>query len=194
MEPVLGTAAGLAPAALAAEVGVIDLDLYFKDIALLALSHRLHQLVLDQPGARIAHAELALQCQRREPRLGLADQVDRQEPHREGELGAVKDGAGDERTLMAAGVALIQLAATASHHAVRRAPAVGTAKAFGPARRLKGRLTLGLGAESLEKLRHGQTRLELNSIHHHGGARRNQLGHRVRPQRARHVSLAYDHC
>ena len=65
---------------------------------------------------------------------------------------------------MAAGVALIELAATALHHAMRRTPAVGTAKALGPARCLKGRLALGLGTEQTEKLRHGQSALELDWV------------------------------
>lgn len=37
--------------------------------------------------------------------LGLAGQIDRQEPHARGKLGALKDCAGDERGLMTVGIA-----------------------------------------------------------------------------------------
>jgi len=70
---VLGTSSGLAAAALAAHVGVIDLNLASKDVALLPLGHGLHQFVPDQPGRGVAHAEMALQGQCRQPGLGLAD-------------------------------------------------------------------------------------------------------------------------
>jgi hypothetical protein len=44
-------------------------------VAGLALHHRLHQLVVQQPGGALAHAQGALQGQGQEPCLGLADEV-----------------------------------------------------------------------------------------------------------------------
>ena len=47
---VFGAASDLAAGTLATEVGVINLDFAFKQIAIFTVGHRLHQLVLDQPG------------------------------------------------------------------------------------------------------------------------------------------------
>ena len=61
-------------------------ELYGKDnveIEIVALGHGAHDLVMHQPGRRVAHAEVALERQGRQPGLGLADQVDRQEPGRQ---------------------------------------------------------------------------------------------------------------
>ena len=63
---VLRAAADFAAAAFAAKVGVIDLKLTFKHIAILPLRHRLHQLVVDEPCGGVAHAQLPLERQRRQ--------------------------------------------------------------------------------------------------------------------------------
>ncbi len=110
-------------------------------------------------------------------------------------LGPLKDGAGKQRAPTATGAALIELAATALHHAMRRTPAVRTANALRPARRLMGRPTLGGGTEPPEKFIHVQSGLEPDSIHRRGSTLRDQLGHSVRPQGTRHrLSLAHGHC
>lgn len=191
---VLRAPTGLAAGALTAEVGVIDLDLAFEHVALLAFGHRLHQLVVDKPRGGVAHPQLSLERERRQPGLGLTDEVDRQEPDRQGQFGGLEDGASDQRALMPAGIALEQLPGAATQHAMRRTAATRAAKTLRPARLLKRRLALLLGAVPLEKLRHRQARLELDSIHRHASTHRNELGQRIRAEVAHHVSLAYVHC
>jgi hypothetical protein len=57
---------------------------------------------------------LALQGQRRQPGLRLADQVDRQKAGGQRQLGALEQRAGDRRCLMSTGQALEDLAGTSS--------------------------------------------------------------------------------
>lgn len=47
----------------------------------------------------IADSEVALQGQGREPGLGLADEADHEEPDPQCQLGAFKQGSGDQRGL-----------------------------------------------------------------------------------------------
>ena len=98
---VLRAPADFATAALAAQVGIIDLDLAIENVTRLTIGHRLHQFVVDEPSGRIAHPEVALECERRQSGLGLADQVDRQEPGGQRQFRTLKDGAGNQRGLMA---------------------------------------------------------------------------------------------
>lgn len=58
---VLGAASDLAPHALAAPAGTIDLHQPVKLKALLANPHHLHELALDQPGGLAANARVALE-------------------------------------------------------------------------------------------------------------------------------------
>ncbi len=78
-----------AAATLTAQVGIIDLGLTFEDIMRLALGHRTHQLVVDQPGRRVAHPQVSHQRERRQPGLGLADKVDREKPDAQGQFAAL---------------------------------------------------------------------------------------------------------
>ena len=67
-----GTPAALAARARAAEIGVVDLDPTCElGLAGVALRHRRHQLVLDQPGGRLPRAEPARQLHRRHPAFAL---------------------------------------------------------------------------------------------------------------------------
>ena len=106
---VLRAATDFAATAPAAEVGVIDQHLAAEDIALLSSCHGPHQFVVDQPGGGVAHAQLPSECQRRQARLGLTDEVDGEKPGRQRKLRALKHRAGDERGLMAIGIALEDL-------------------------------------------------------------------------------------
>jgi len=133
---VLRSAPGLAAAALAAQVGIVDLHLTVEGVARLALHHRLHHLVVDEPGCRVAHPEVTLEGQRRQPGLGLADEVDRQEPGGQRQLGALHQGVGDQRGLVATGAALEQRMVTPVHPRTGRALAARAAKAGWPARLL----------------------------------------------------------
>ena len=164
---VLGTPPHLAPRALTAEIGIIHLNFAFKEIVLLPVSHDLHQLVVDQPCRGVAHAQLSPERQGRQPGLGLADQVDRQEPGGQRQFRTLKDGAGNQRGLMAAGGALKDFARAVTEYVVRGFRASRATKPLRPAGRLKSLLALCLGSVVLEKFRHRQPRLKLNSVHRH---------------------------
>ena len=96
---VLRTPARLTAGTLATEVGVVDLNDALELVDVLARGHRAVDLVVQQPGSRVAHAKLALHRQRRQTRLGLADQVDGQEPGGQRQLGVFKEAAGGQRGL-----------------------------------------------------------------------------------------------
>ncbi len=100
---VFGASFGLAADEFAAKVGIVHLALSAKDVPSLPFNHRLHKLVVDPPSGGVADSQVALQGQGRQPGLGLADQVQGQKPRRQGQLGALKQGAGDQRGLLAAG-------------------------------------------------------------------------------------------
>ncbi len=157
---------------LAAEVGVVDLYGSAQHRGGLALDHRLHQLVVDQPGSRIIDPQIALQRQGRQPGLGLTDQINGQKPHGQSQFGGLEWRPGDQPGLVMAGVALEGLAGAAAQHAVRGPAAAWAAKPIPPAQALQCRHALGLGAEVLEVLEQRHPVLELDSIHGHGRLRR----------------------
>lgn len=115
---VLRAATGLAASALTTEVGIIDLNLAFEDIALLAFGHRLHQLVVNEPRRRIAHPQVPLEGECRQPGLGLADEVDREKPNAQGQFRALHHGARDQRGLMPTSLALEQRVSSPAHPGV----------------------------------------------------------------------------
>ena len=100
-------AAARASRAGATEIGVVHLDpaLEFR-LHLLTRLHRHHDLLLHQPGGRLAHAEPSPKLGRQDPALALADMLDCQKPDLERKLGAVKDRARGHRDLMPATIAL----------------------------------------------------------------------------------------
>ena len=57
----------------------------------------------------VGDGELAVQRHRRDPFLALGHEVDALEPHREGELRGLEDGAGGNRGLAVAAIALLEL-------------------------------------------------------------------------------------
>ena len=165
---VLGAATGLAAATLAAEVGIIDLDLAFENVALFAPSHAVHQLVVNEPRRSITHPQLAFERECRQPGLGLTDQVDGKKPDRQPKLSVLKDRASNQRGLMTAGIALEHLAVRTAQNTMRRRTTARAAEALGPASGLKRRFALGLGPISSKEFRHREAWLELNSINQHG--------------------------
>lgn len=165
---VLRPTTDLATASLAAQIRVIDLHLTIKDITTFTLGHRLHEFVMHQPRGGVTDAEVALERQRGQSGLCLTNEVDGQKPDSQSKLGALKHGACDQRSLSMAGIALKESAPVTAHHAIRRAATPWATKALRPACLLKRRLALRFGSVPLKKLRHRQTRLELNSIHRHG--------------------------
>ena len=86
-----------------------------------ARGHRPHQLVPHQPGHGLPHAEPPRQLDRADPALGLGQLVDGRQPGRERQLGVLEHGAGGERELLLAAVAL--------EHLARREPAEAPAAA-----------------------------------------------------------------
>ena len=110
---------------------------------------------------------MALEFQGRDTVLLLRQQEHRQEPGRQGQLGAREQRAGRQRGLVAARVALQQPTALVSDRAVRRGAATRAGKAVGPARRRHRSGALLLGAEAALELWHRQAGLKLDSVHRH---------------------------
>ena len=94
------------PGVHAAQIGVIDLHRACQPMALIALPHGLHWLVLEQPAGVVVDAQLVPPFQGPDTVLGLGQQLDGEEPGREGQLGGVEEGAGQRGELALAAVAL----------------------------------------------------------------------------------------
>lgn len=166
---VLRAPTDLAPAVPAAEVGISDQDRPVEDISLLALSHRLHQLVVENPDRWLAHPTVMLERQRRQSGRGLADEADRNEPYGQGQFGALHFGAGNQRDLMATTcLAPEQCVGLPTLASVSGAIAARTAKN----RRLERVLQRGLarrsGSKALDRLWYRQSELTLILVHGHG--------------------------
>lgn len=131
------------------------------------LGHRLHQFVVDRPGSGVAHPQVAHERERRQPGLGLTDEVDREKPHCQEQFGALHHGAGDQRALMPSGSALKQRVGTPPHPAVGDPIAARTTKPVRLARLLQCRSALGIVTVAFEKLGHRQPGLKLDSVHRH---------------------------
>lgn len=188
-----GHLVGRAPTAnartLAAEVGVIELDHARQRCLAVAQGHGMHQLVMDQPGGAVGGAQMAHQGQGRQPSLGLADQVHRQEPGPQGQLGAVHQGARRQRGLVSAGSALVELARAMPDDVVIGPVATRAAKALGPALRGQRRCALRFAAVAGEELGHGHPGLKLHSVHRHRWLPFND-GAQLRHPQAHQMSLA----
>ena len=165
---VLRAAPGLAARALAAQVGVVDLDPAVELAVLLAHPHDLHQLVLDEPGGLVANAQVAHQLQRGDVVLGLCEQVHGQEPARQRQLGGPKDRAAGDAALVATGRALKVQPALAPKRAALAAAARRARKARGPARLDQRGFALLDTAIAVQKLGHRKSSLKLHSVHRHG--------------------------
>lgn len=164
---VLRATPGLAARALATQVGVVDLNSAFEAMAGFLPSHGVVDLVVQQPGGRVAHAQIALVGQGRQSGLGLADEVDGQEPGRQRQLGVLHHRTGDQGGLMPASDALEQLAGAVTDDVVRRTAAAGAAKAIGPSRASQRLGAMRLGAEHAQEFRDRHARLELDAVAGH---------------------------
>jgi hypothetical protein len=82
-----GPTAALVAAASPAPVGIVELHPTGEWPGAVAFQHRLHELVLHQPGAVLRDAQLAGPLQGGEAALGLGDQVHGEEPDVERQLG-----------------------------------------------------------------------------------------------------------
>src|SRR5450830_368280 len=191
---VLRATSDLASHAFTTQVGIIYLDFSTERVASFTLSHGLHQFVLHQPGRRVAHAQLAFESQSRQARLGLADEVNRQKPYRQRQFGRLKDGARDQRRLMATGVALKNFVAAGVQDAVCSTTTIRTTETIRPACTLQRRSAKRLGTKELEELRHRQAGLKLDTVHRHDATLKTKRWVQITPSQAHHVSLAEDCC
>ena len=185
---------------LAAEIGVIHLHQPSQRQLAVALGHCRHHLLVDQPSRAIAGAELALERQRRQPCLGLADQEDRQKPGAQRQLGAVHHRARRQGGLVPAVTALEELALAVADNVVRARRTTRAPKATRPAHRHQRRSALILSAIALEEFRHANTALKLQLIHCHrwfskvyGSQLIGTLAHRVSLTEVRDESGFYFH-
>ena len=164
---VLRAAPDLASRALAPEVGVVDLHPALELARVLALAHHLHELVLHEPGGLVANPQVALEFKRGDVVLGLGQQVHRQEPARQRQLGRLKDRAADDAALVPAGGALEVQPPLASERAAVAAPARRTGKALGSARVDQRRLATRFTAVPIHEFGHRKPGLKLHSVHRH---------------------------
>jgi hypothetical protein len=155
--------------ALSPKVRVIDLNRTVQGQLAVALRHRRHQLLVDQPRRAIGRAQVPLQGQRRQPSLVLAQEVDGQEPGGHRQLGAVQHRASGQRGLTTTSLALVQLAGALAEQIVLGGSTSRAAKACRPAHRRQRRRALRLGAVAREELLHRHATLELDLVHRHRG-------------------------
>src|SRR3954467_4751108 len=93
------------PGALTTDIGIVDLDPWparAKLIAAVPLDHCLHQFVLNPPGSIGRDPKAPAQLDVGQPFLALGEQIHGAEPHPHRQLGALQDGAGNQRCLIAA--------------------------------------------------------------------------------------------
>ena len=105
---------------------------------------------------------MAVQLHRRDAFLVLGHEVDGLKPHRQGQLGGVEDGAGGNRGLAVAAIALLELAAvelTASVVATVRAH-----EAIGPSPTIQGVEALVVGSIEREEFVEADSFLKLHWV------------------------------
>ena len=175
---VLRATADLATRPLTPQVGIVKLDSAAQVMDCILLGHGPVDLVVQQPSRGVAHPDLPLECQGRQPGLGLTDEVGREEPGRQWQLGVLQQAAGGQRSLVPACVALEKLSGTMPNHIVVSPAASRAPKPTRPARLLDRLGTLRLCAEDAEELgdRHALLELDLVEVH---GARSLMTKHQI---------------
>ena len=116
---------------LTAHIALVDLHQTAELVALIAVTHRLANLVQHQPGGRITDADLRGQLQRRDALLVVAHAVDRPEPAAQRRTRLVKNRPCRHRTLVRTESALMHL--TIRHITATGAITTRTAKTIRPA-------------------------------------------------------------
>ena len=169
------------PRPLAAEVSVVELNHALQRGLAVTLAHGGHQLLVNQPGRAVRGTQMALERQGRQPGLGLADQIDRQEPSAKRQLGAVHQSASGQRGLVAAAPALEQLAGAVANDVVFGSLAARTTKAMRPAMCRQGCCALNFGPVAAEEIRQRHPVLELDLVHGHRWLRSVDMGQRTGP-------------
>jgi hypothetical protein len=164
-EPPAGRSGRLS--ALASKASVIKQHLSAQWAPGIAVGHGAHELLVQRPGSPVTHAHLALERQRRQPRLGLADQVHRQEPDTQREFGAVHNGPRRQRRLASTLGALKKQSIVMLEAAMFPLAATRTHEPFRPAPTLERRGTLLLASVPVLKFHQRHATLKLDSVHRH---------------------------
>ena len=191
---VFRSATGLAARMLTAQIGVVGLHMALQRVDLLAFGHGLHQLMMDAPGSGVADAQLPLQGERGQARLGLADQIDSQEPDRQRQVSALEHSASNQRSLVSAGAALKGFARATLEGAVFGVAATRALKTLGPAGGFQHRGALRFGTEALYELGERQALLELNAIHRHGTPLNSEISGHYAPLKKATPNTAEESC
>ncbi len=164
---VFRTPARLAPGASTIEVGVVQLYGTAQQSGSLLAGHGVVDLVVQQPGGGVTHAQIALERQGRDAGLGMADEVDGQEPGRERQFGVFHQGASSQRGLKTTVPALVDLAGATHHKVVLHAAALRAAKPLRPTRALGCLSALCIGAKVAQKLGERDAVLKLDPVTRH---------------------------
>ena len=106
--------------------------------------------------------------QGRQPCLSLTDEVDGQEPGRQGQFGVRHETACGQGGLMPTAIALEELAGAVADHIVITAGTARAPKALRPAHGLDRLSALRLGAKAAKEIRDRHAVLELNLVEGHG--------------------------
>jgi hypothetical protein len=130
-------------------------------------AHHLHQLVLEQPGALVANPQVAFEFQGRDVVLGLSQQVHRQEPGRQRQLGRFKHRSAQDRGLFPARGALPIRQTLALKRAMATLSALRADETIGPALSDHRRMAFLLCPVASHELDHRQTLLKLHRVDSH---------------------------
>ncbi len=164
---VLRATARLAARAFSTEVGVVQLHCAVRQVSGLPIGHGAIDFLVQQPSGGVAYAQIMLEGQRRDPRLGLADEKDGQKPSGQRQLGMLHHRAGRHRSLMPAAQALEQLASALLDEVVPRVVAARASEALDPASPLQSFGALLLGAEVTQEFGDRHAGLQLNVVAEH---------------------------
>lgn len=124
------------------KIGIVDAYFALERAIGLALSHDLHQLMLEQPGGLPRDAQLTHHRQSRDIRFRLRHQIDDQVPFRQWQPAVVHDGPGTPRALIFACLTLPVSPSVPSEFVRARVCAFRAFKTAGPTRVHQGRLAL----------------------------------------------------
>jgi len=110
---------------------------------------------------------MALELQGGQPSLGLAEEVDREKPPGQRQLGAVEQLTGGQRGLSMAGVTPAQPTAATDHAAVGACVAAAADEAIWQTSTAHGSGAAGYGAKALNELGQRHALLELDGVVSH---------------------------
>ena len=185
---VLRAPAGLATGTLATQVGVVDTHITREGALLLTLAHGLHQLVVQQPGGPPGDTHLAPQRQCGNLGLRLGDQVDRQEPLRQGQSGVLHERPRDHRGLLPACPALPVAQRSPNKFVGVIATTVRAAETVWPTRTHQRRFALRFRSVVDHKSGQGHSLLKLDTVDRHDFQLCEEHGNQLTARQAHRVS------